>query len=504
MPLLITRTLKLSESWDEQEKVILQEVKEEIDALFELHNEIKSILPAFEAYADDPTATFFAESMVEKDGDIDVATNRILFKLDDLIKRRQTNSELIRGEMVKSFDFLQFLLRYISPAVVLGGILIALFTVRSIVRPVRKLRNVLLGLSRGVFPKDEKIKSGNDEIGEMSDALHDLVDALQRTTDFSREVGSGNFDYEYQPLSDEDILGHALLKMRDDLAENERILERKVIERTEQVTRAKEEIEQQAGRLEELYKDVTDSIRYAKRLQESILPSPRFVKELLPEAFVLFKPKDIVSGDFYWFERAGSKVLFAAVDCTGHGVPGAFMSLVGHNGLNQAVKEHDLNQPAAILDDLNQLATETLNKHVEDGRVQDGMDLALCALDLNSMNLEFAGAYNPLYVIRDGEVLQTKGDKFAIGGGKHDKTFTNHNIEIKSGDSLYIFSDGYADQFGGNKGKKFMYKKFRDLLISMQDRPMEEQGKLLDSTIEKWKGDYEQVDDILVIGVKIP
>src|SRR5690606_31547996 len=159
----------------------------------------------------------------------------------------------------------------------------------------------------------EKMRVSNDEIGEMAIALNNMVEGFRRTTEFSRQVGSGNFDYHYQPLSSEDTLGHALLKMRDDLAENERILEQKVVERTEEVVRQRDEIERQRLKLEELYKDVTDSIRYAKRLQDSILPPERYISELLPESFVLFKPKDIVSGDFYWFERTKNKVLFAAV-----------------------------------------------------------------------------------------------------------------------------------------------------------------------------------------------
>jgi serine phosphatase RsbU (regulator of sigma subunit) len=388
-------------------------------------------------------------------------------------------------------------------AAVISSVFIATLTTRSIVRPIRNVKAILTLLGRGIIPK-QKIKPRNDEIGDMAVALNTLIDGFQSTTEFSKQIGAGNFNYRYKPLSDEDVLGHALLKMRDDLAENERILEQKVIERTEEVVRQKEEIEKQRQKLEELYKDVTDSIRYAKRLQESILPPDNFIKQLLPESFVLYKPKDIVSGDFYWFYKKENKILFAAVDCTGHGVPGAFMSLVGANALNQAVKEHGVVQPAKILEDINKLSSETLNKNNENNTVRDGMDLALCSIDKKSMELEYAGANNPLYLIRNNELIEIKADKFAIGAFEPGtKNYTNHKWQLQKGDKLYVFSDGYADQFGGLKGKKFMYRQFRDVLLKISDKNMQTQKQLLLETLEKWKGMYEQVDDILVIGVEI-
>ena len=202
--------------------------------------------------------------------------------------------------------------------------------------------------------------------------------------------------------------------------------------------------------------------------------------------------------------KVGKKHLFAAVDCTGHGVPGAFMSLVGANGLNSAVKEHELDSPGEILDDLNKYAHEALNKDSEDNTVRDGMDIALCSIDYDKMELEFSGAYNPLNLIRDGEILITKSDKFAIGSfTPNEKNYETKNIPIKKGDIIYVFSDGYPDQFGGLKGKKFLYRRFRETLISIKDLPMQEQQQLLDQKIETWKGSYEQVDDILIIGVRI-
>ncbi|HEX2616566.1 MAG TPA: SpoIIE family protein phosphatase, partial [Flavobacteriales bacterium] len=403
--------------------------------------------------------------------------------------------------MIRSFDSLKFFVLYLGTGLVVIGIVVAFLIVRGIVRPVRRLRGILLSLGRGVFPRN-RIPARNDEIGEMSKALSGLIEGLKRTTDFSHAVAAGNFNADYQPLSDEDVLGHALLKMRTELGERERILETKVKERTEEMVRQKEEVERQSRKVVELYKNVTDSIRYAKRLQESILPPEKRIKELLPESFVLYRPKDIVSGDFYWVERVEDKVVFAAVDCTGHGVPGAFMSLVGHNGLNQAVKEHGITKPSEALRDLNRIAFEMLHKD-RDQFVRDGMDMALCTLDPDDMVLEYAGANCPLYLVRGGEVLQYSPDKRPIGGFElsgHD--FTDHRIELQKGDVVYIFSDGYADQFGGTKGKKFLYRRFRELLLEIHAQPMDRQKSLLMEALNDWKGAQEQVDDILVIGMR--
>jgi serine phosphatase RsbU (regulator of sigma subunit)/HAMP domain-containing protein len=384
-----------------------------------------------------------------------------------------------------------------------GG-LIAVFTVLSIVRPVNQLKNILRQMKRGAMP-EEKIQSRNDEIGEMSMALNQLVDAMKQTTQFAREVGSGNFDSHYEPLSDEDTLGHALLKMRMDLAENERFLEQKVEERTAEVVRQKQEIEMQKIKMEVLFNHVTDSIKYAKRIQEAILPPDHLFKNLLPQSFVYYKPKDIVSGDFYWLEKIGSKVFFAAVDCTGHGVPGAFMSIVGHNQLKQVVSNITDHKPAIILDELSKGVSESLHQHYDGSTAKDGMDLSLCAYDTDRQELEFSGAFNPLYLVRNGDLQEVKANKFPIGIflGREARNFTNHKISMQKGDVVYIFSDGYADQFGGPKGKKFMANQFRNLLLNIHQLPMEKQKEELDRTLEEWKGPEEQVDDILVIGVRI-
>jgi serine phosphatase RsbU (regulator of sigma subunit) len=323
-------------------------------------------------------------------------------------------------------------------------------------------------------------------------------------------VGGGNFESYYKPLSEKDTLGHALLKMRTDLAENERVLEQKVIERTEQVVAQKKEIEQKNHELEIIYKHITDSIRYAKRLQQAILPPDSVVKNAFPQSFVLFKPKDIVSGDFYWVDKRDSKSYVAAVDCTGHGVPGAFMSIVGYNLLREIINNADNKlPPSTIMDKMSKGVVKTL--HAKGGgedssqQTKDGMDMSLCVLNHDTLELNYAGAFNPLYLVRDGELIQYKADKFPVGfrGEDEIRNFSNNSIQLKKGDTFYIFSDGYADQFGGPKGKKFMAGNFRELLMNASKKPILQQKEYLNETLENWRGELEQVDDVLVIGVHI-
>jgi len=289
-------------------------------------------------------------------------------------------------------------------------------------------------------------------------------------------------------------------------------LDKKVKERTAEVVAQKEEIESQRDaiglqrdQLAEQQKHIMDSIHYAKRLQNAILPRDSFVKELFPESFILYYPKDIVSGDFYWFFEKGSRRYFSAIDCTGHGVPGALVSMVGNNWLDYAVKDLQRERPADILMALNQGVTSTFKERNEENAVKDGMDLALCCIDYETMKLEYSGAYNPLVMVRDGELIQIKADRFPIGAfsSRGGKDFTNHEIDIQKGDMIYVFSDGYADQFGGPNGRKFLFKNFKKLLIETYSRSIEKQYEHLENTLFDWMASESQLDDILVIGIKV-
>ena len=297
-----------------------------------------------------------------------------------------------------------------------------------------------------------------------------------------------------------------MIKMRErSLRQSQSLLEAQVAIRTSELSEEKEKLQVAYSEIDGKNKDITDSIHYAKRIQYAILPPDVIIRNAFTESFVFYQPKAIVSGDFYWLEKWGNETLIAAVDCTGHGVPGAFMSIVGHNILTQAVNVLGLAKPALILNETNKQLSRKLNQDPEEATVRDGMDIALVAINYPKMKIEFAGANNPLWIIRDNEVIQLNGDKFPIGAfvGEELQQFTNHEFELQKGDCIYIFTDGYADQFGGPKGKKFKYKQFQDLLLENHKRPFEDQKEILEQTIDGWRGDLEQVDDMLVIGIRI-
>lgn len=495
---------ELSQDWTTSQKDTLLLMFENIDLLFEAqNNDVIYQLNDFEAY-DDGMSIFFAQNSLEEGGDIFNHTTSSLKNLNFLISDQKQNTIELNEEMFSSFQTLNILTKNLGIALVIIGILIAWYTTRTIVTPIKKLKGVAVKLGRGVFPK-ERIKEGKDEIGEMTLAMNNVVDGLKRTKDFATEVGAGNFETDYKPLSSKDTLGIALLKMRDDLAENERFLEEKVRQRTAEVVAQAAELDNQRAQIEEYFVQVTDSIKYAQKIQEAILPPDYQVKRMLPDSFILYRPKDIVSGDFYWLGEAQDKVFFAAVDCTGHGVPGAFMSIVGYNQLKQAIITTGGSNPAEILDHLNRGVSETLHQKEEHSTNKDGMDIAICSLDYKTLELEYAGAFNPLYLLRNEEIIQVKGNKFPIGSfvDEEPSNFTNNKIQLEKGDQVYIFSDGYPDQFGGPRGKKFMYKRFRELLVENSKESLDKQKELLQDSLFDWMKDEEQVDDILVIGVRV-
>lgn len=543
------RILSLSTYWKEKEKLTRDSISMLVDSLFAKHRFIMSQLNSFSAY-EDPTIFFTMSDIIEYD--VNVLTKQILEKLENLISIKKYNSKSESDTIQRKIADLKENVIFFGILLLLGAILAALFTSRSIVKPIFEIKGILLSLGKGLVPEKKMDEKRTDEIGEMSVALNSMVKGIKHTTDFANEVGSGNFNSKYEPLSEEDTLGKELLNMRINLAENDRIMREKIHEATAEILQRKEEIEAQrdnilekSKKLEEAYdviteknRDITDSINYARRIQNAIFPPDDFVKSLLHDAFVLFKPKDIVSGDFYWLESQDGTVFVSAVDCTGHGVPGAFMSIIGYTMLNQAILEHGTRKASSILDELNKYVGKMLRQTGETSTTKDGMDIALCIIsppkspqhgdfttplpkekgadksdgkdptsgELNGATLQYAGAYSPLYLIRNKEYIKIKADRFPIGNiSEKQEKFTNHEFELQKGDVFYIFTDGYADQFGGPNDRKFKYKQFRELLMSIHHLPMEEQRSILDKKIIKWMnaGKIEQTDDILVIGVRI-
>jgi len=497
----------LSFNWADEERMQKEKVYKNLEALFQLYNEVQSTLVDIQSY-DLPFARFAMGELVEEDGKIDQQIQEFITNLDDLIANQRLNITLDSETMIKSFNRLQLYIFLLGGFIFFAGIIITSRTVKSIVSPVRRLREALLILGKGEFPEKTSVNTG-DEIGEMSAALEQMVIGLKKTTEFSNHVRDGRYDTEYEPLSDKDTLGLALLEMRKELKKRDKDYRRQVNEKTKDIEDQKNKIAEQNEQRKELLENITASIRYARRLQENILPSPRRIKNLLNDGLVFFKPKDIVSGDFYFVNEYNGKVVFAAVDCTGHGVPGAFMSLVGHNALNNAIRINPSLDPAEILRDLNRLSSQALNSDKDRNTgVSDGMDLALCVLDRAKNTIEYAGAQNPLYLVRNNKLEIFKGDKINIGSmDSIEEEFTRYQISVQKDDMVYIFSDGFPDQFGGDSGRKFMYEPFRNLLVSAANLTTKEQHNLLEETLYSWLNaariEHEQIDDILIMGVKI-
>lgn len=392
------------------------------------------------------------------------------------------NSELYKGSVIKivsdrTSEIKDEYFRLFSYVIIFFLVLITIITLiyrktRNITNPIRKLVTNVNRIADGNLSERAEV-AGNNEITTLSQKFNVMIEQLEELyTD----------------------------------------LDKKVKERTAQVVAQKEEIETQRDELEkhrdqlaEQQKHIMDSITYAKRLQTAILPTHEYINDLFPEHFIVFHPKDVVSGDIYWFNQLNGKRYFSAIDCTGHGVPGAMVSMVGHNWLEYAVKDLKLERPVDILGALNEGVTSTFKEKDEDGAVKDGMDLALCCVDYKAMKLQFAGAYNPAIIVRNGELIQLKGDKCPIGAFSRRAVagFTHQEIDIQKGDMVYVFSDGYADQFGGDDGRKFLIANFKKLLVDVHALPVEKQKDVLEQTFFDWMKYENQLDDILVVGVRI-
>jgi len=279
----------------------------------------------------------------------------------------------------------------------------------------------------------------------------------------------------------------------------------------DEIQAQKDVVEKAKDKIERQQKSIMDSIHYASRIQEAVLPPDEYLNKILGEHFVLFRPRDIVSGDFYWATESGNKTVIVAADCTGHGVPGAFMSMLGMSFLNEIVNKDGILQANIILNRLRENVKKSLRQTGKENEAKDGMDIAVCILDKTEMKIQYAGAYNPLLIIRNNEISRIKADRMPIGIYLREKeSFTNNIIDVKKGDLLYIFSDGYVDQFGGENDSKIRSAKFKELLIENHKKSLAEQKAVLVKFLEEWMDHtddtgrkYKQVDDILVIGIEI-
>jgi serine phosphatase RsbU (regulator of sigma subunit) len=359
------------------------------------------------------------------------------------------------------------------------------WTNKDITGPVKELL-INIKNTRGGEAEQYTIVRTNDEIGELAEGYNEMT---QKIHNYVESISSMN-----------------------------RELEEKVRERTKEVVEQKEEIETQKEEIEgqldlatlqrdtiAVQKDqITDSIHYAERIQAAILPPDKHLSDHLRDHFLLFKPRDIVSGDFYWTMEKNQKLLVAVADCTGHGVPGAFLSMLGIASMNEIVNRSKILRPHKILEQLREILIQSLHQTGTRGEAQDGIEIALCVIDLKKNTLDYAGANRPLYIVRDGAVQHIRPDRMPIGIYEQEPVpFTNHALELKKGDSFYLFSDGYVDQLGGPLRKTFRVKRFRKLLLGIQEQSMAVQKQILLKNLEEWQGDVEQIDDILVMGIRI-
>lgn len=275
---------------------------------------------------------------------------------------------------------------------------------------------------------------------------------------------------------------------------------RKLLKEKEQ---ALAQIERQKVELESRDKDITDSLNYAQRIQEALLPSEEYFRKYFRDSFIFLKPKDIVSGDFYWIGEKGDKVFIIAADCTGHGVPGALMSMIGIEIIEKTINVENIEKPSQILGVLNKGLEKTFSREKNIGTIiRDGMDIGLCVVDRKNKKIEYSGAFFPLYLIRDNTLIELKDDKLIIGMNPANIPYTNHELDLMENDMFYIFSDGYVDQFGGSENKKFMYRRFRYLLMTIHGFPVNDQKAILEDNIKNWMNGSAQIDDIMVIGFR--
>jgi serine phosphatase RsbU (regulator of sigma subunit) len=391
---------------------------------------------------------------------------------DIIISNAPIQSEFLSGDVIVGFstesikaEIAEFMLRSFIGSLCLSilAIVLGVILARSISKPINRLKGATQLVAEGDLSQSVIVKS-KDEIGDLSKSFNSMVEKLE--------------------------ISESQLKLQ------------KVL-------------------VEEKNQDLTDSIVYAKKIQMAILPPADALAKKFNDSFVLYMPKDIVSGDFYWMQTTKDRVLISVADCTGHGVPGAFVSLVSYNALNTSVREFGLAQPSTILDKTNVLMQDHFKTGADGKEIRDGMDIALCSIVKDNNLIEYAGAHNSLWIISsktpkdngvalepnltigDIHLFEVRADRQPIGSYVEQKPFTNHKVDLHKGDFIYLFSDGYADQFGGERGKKFKAKAFKKILLENCNKPLEEQKKLLKSQIISWMGDTEQLDDICIIGIQI-
>jgi len=354
------------------------------------------------------------------------------------------------------------------------------------------------------FPKNN-ITQNLSLLNKIQASKQIPVIVVSETNDFDKIFQAGAVNFVHKPYSEITFISNfkSAVNYIHTLSLN-KIKEQEIEEKNQKIQLQIENELIQREIISKINKEIMADIRYASRIQQAILPSIEFINERIEEYFILHHPKSHLSGDFYWVSVLGNKQIIAVGDCTGHGLSGALMHMLGSVYLNEIISKGDFKSASCILEKLRNNIMKSLNQTGESGEAQDGLDIALCIIDNDNKTLQFAGANNPIYIIKNSELIEVKGDRMPVGIHiNYDKPFTNHEIKLKNNDQVYLFSDGYADQFGGPRGKKFRYKQFKELLVNISHEPMSIQKEILNNTHDKWRDSVEQIDDILVFGIKI-
>ncbi len=486
---LLQRVSKLERK---EEEAGLKKIFKEFERLITTQQLIMIKLSSFDDY-ENPLRKFQAVEMLEEE--IIPAADSLTNHLSVLILENKQQAEALKNDVISSSNSLRNSVIGVSLALLVAVMLATLFISGAVRNPVMKMRSIIQKMAKGEIPK-ERLEVTNNVVGEMTASVNTLSGSFEKTSTFAGEIEKGNFSAEFQRLSENDQLGNALIKMRESLKAYSEDMEFQVETRTRQLMEKSE-------KLEIAYGEIRDSIHYAKHIQEAILPSKDLIFDVYKQSFIFYKPKDIVSGDFYWFAQRGDEVIVAVVDCTGHGVPGALMTVIGSSLLSQIVNIMGITSPAEILKQLDMKVIESLKQQGSEGS-NDGMDIALFRHNLKTRELTFSGAKRSMFLFKKNDYREFKGDKFPIGSTQYGeaKSFKEHVVFVQANDVIYMFSDGYQDQFGGTAGKKFMLKRLKEMLVEIHLMKMQDQALLMEKENIQWTGNSEQTDDILVLGIR--
>ena len=408
---------------------------------------------------------------------------RVLHDLGNYYKR-QRNIVEAKKYFFKSYDIRN--VQNTKPALITSLLSLATLEINDNIDLAVQYGERALHLSKTIGAK-QKIKSSHSILS----TIYKIQNNISLSYNHLEKANSMEAQFSGEKFSSE--LKNIETKFISELLQREAQI---LLTQNDELRKANEIIKRQ-------YQEISDSIQYAKRIQTAILPPHKLVKEYLNDSFIIYLPKDVVAGDFYWIQHIENSILFAVADCTGHGVPGAMISVVCNNILNRVIREFKFKKPSDILNKVRELILIEFKS--EDKQFYEGMDISLCALDLNLRELNWAGANSPIWVLRKDKnvIIEIKGDKQPIGRYINKKPFTNHQLSLRNGDIIYIFSDGYADQFGGEFNKKMMRKNFKKNIYAVSHLPMSEQRSLLINQFKEWMGTFYQIDDVCVIGVKV-